>query len=41
MNVPTIDLDQALARRDAVFIDVRSPAEFAEATVPGAVNVPI
>ncbi|HKJ75883.1 MAG TPA: tRNA 2-selenouridine(34) synthase MnmH [Gammaproteobacteria bacterium] len=43
MNVPTIDLDQALARRDhgAVFVDVRSPAEFAEATVPGAVNVPI
>jgi len=39
----TIDLHKALARRDqgALFVDVRTPAEFAEATIPGAVNVPI
>jgi len=43
MAVMTIDLDAALALRDrgALFIDVRSPSEFAEATIPGAVNVPI
>ena len=38
-----IDLDQALnmRQRGAVVVDVRSPAEFAEATIPGAINVPI
>ncbi len=38
-----ITLEQALALRDrgAVFIDARSPAEYGEATIPGAVNVPI
>ncbi|MCF6179565.1 MAG: tRNA 2-selenouridine(34) synthase MnmH [Geopsychrobacter sp.] len=38
-----IDLEKALElrRRGALFIDVRSPAEFAEATIPGAINVPI
>ncbi len=38
-----IDLDQALElrQRGALFVDVRSPAEFAEATIPGAINVPI
>ncbi len=43
MAVTTIDLDQALALRDrgAPLIDVRAPAEFAETTIPGAVNVPI
>ena len=43
MALTTIELDQALTLRDrgAVFIDARSPAEFAEATIPGAVNVPI
>jgi tRNA 2-selenouridine synthase len=43
MAVTSIDLDQALALRDrgAPLIDVRAPAEFAEATIPGAVNVPI
>ena len=43
MNVMTIDLDQALAARKkgALLVDVRTPAEFAEATIPGAINVPI
>jgi tRNA 2-selenouridine synthase len=43
MAKTSIDLDQALALRDrgAPLIDVRAPAEFAEATIPGAVNVPI
>jgi tRNA 2-selenouridine synthase len=39
----TIDLDRALLWRDqgALLVDARTPAEFAEATIPGAVNVPI
>jgi tRNA 2-selenouridine synthase len=39
----TIDLDKALTLRDrgALLVDARSPAEFAEATIPGAVNVPL
>jgi len=39
----TIELEKALAlrRKGALLIDVRTPAEFAEATIPGAINVPI
>lgn len=39
----TISLEQTLALRNkgAVLVDARSPAEFAEATIPGAINVPI
>jgi tRNA 2-selenouridine synthase len=39
----TITLEQALVQRDrgTLFIDARSPAEFAAATIPGALNVPI
>lgn len=39
----TIELEQALRRQrqGALIVDVRTPAEFAEATIPGAVNVPI
>jgi len=39
----TIDLDKALQmqRDGSLLVDVRTPAEFAEATIPGAVNVPI
>ncbi|MFK5925030.1 MAG: tRNA 2-selenouridine(34) synthase MnmH [Desulfuromusa sp.] len=39
----TIELEQALERqrKGTLIIDVRTPAEFAEATIPGAVNVPI
>ena len=38
-----VSVDQALALRDrgALCIDARSPAEFAEATIPGALNIPI
>ncbi|WP_321530010.1 tRNA 2-selenouridine(34) synthase MnmH [uncultured Desulfuromonas sp.] len=38
-----IDIDDALRRRDngALFVDVRSPDEFTDGTIPGAVNVPI
>lgn len=38
-----ITLERALAQRDrgALFIDARSPAEFTESTIPGAINVPL
>ncbi len=38
-----IDLHKALELKDkgALFIDARTPSEFAEATIPGAINVPI
>jgi len=38
-----VSLEDALARRDrgeAVLIDVRAPASYAEGHIPGAVNVP-
>ncbi|HKJ04280.1 MAG TPA: tRNA 2-selenouridine(34) synthase MnmH [Geopsychrobacteraceae bacterium] len=43
MLQPIIELDQAfeLRRRGALLVDVRSPSEFAETTIPGAINVPI
>ncbi|MCD6187484.1 MAG: tRNA 2-selenouridine(34) synthase MnmH [Desulfuromusa sp.] len=39
----TVELNKALdqQRKGALIIDVRTPAEFAEVTIPGAVNVPI
>lgn len=39
----TIELEIALEkkRKGALLVDVRTPAEFAEATIPGAVNIPI
>lgn len=42
MLLDPIALDKALLLRDkkALFIDVRTPAEFAEASIPGAVNIP-
>ncbi|MBN2428679.1 MAG: tRNA 2-selenouridine(34) synthase MnmH [Deltaproteobacteria bacterium] len=38
-----LSLEQALQQRDqgALFVDVRTPAEFEEATIPGAVNIPL
>ena len=39
----TITLEQALTQRDrgALLVDVRTPDEFADGTIPGAVNVPL
>ncbi|MDW7729181.1 MAG: tRNA 2-selenouridine(34) synthase MnmH [Bacillota bacterium] len=36
-----IEIDEALMRSDLVFIDVRSPGEFAESSIPGSVNIPL
>lgn len=36
-----IDIQKALSIKDAVMIDVRSPKEFNEDTIPGAINIPI
>lgn len=36
-----ISVKEALSLEDTVIIDVRSPAEFEEATIPGAVNMPV
>jgi len=43
MSDLVIPLEKALALRDrgALLVDARSPAEYAEATIPGALNVPI
>lgn len=37
----TIDIDTALRKNKTLFIDVRSPLEFKEATIPGAISTPI
>lgn len=39
----TISLEQALSLRDkgALLVDARSPSEYAESTIPGAVNIPL
>lgn len=36
-----ITIEEARRLNNALFIDVRSPAEFNEATIPGAVNLPL
>lgn len=43
MSEFVISLDEALAMRDrgVLLVDARSPAEFAQGTIPGAVNVPL
>lgn len=43
MSEFVISLDEALALRDrgALLVDARSPSEFAEGSIPGAVNVPL
>ncbi len=40
---PAVDIKKALElqQRGALLVDVRSPAEYAETTIPGAINVPI
>lgn len=39
--VPLVRVEELLAARDALVIDLRSPSEFAEDHVPGARNVPL
>lgn len=41
LEVPTIDVETMVRGAPAAIIDLRSPAEFAEDHVPGAVNVPL
>jgi tRNA 2-selenouridine synthase len=36
-----IDIEEALVRNDLIFIDVRSPGEHAESSIPGSVNIPL
>ncbi|WP_127016040.1 tRNA 2-selenouridine(34) synthase MnmH [Anoxybacter fermentans] len=36
-----IKVEEALKLKNPIFIDVRSPGEFAEGTIPGAVNIPL
>ena len=38
---PDLEIEEAVQRKDLVFIDVRSPAEFSEASIPGAKNIPL
>lgn len=33
--------DQLIDRKDLIYIDVRSPKEFRESTIPGAINIPL
>jgi len=40
-EVPAVAASELLERPDAVVVDLRSPAEFAEDSVPGAINVPL
>ena len=40
-TVPTVDVATLLATPEATIVDLRSPAEFAEDHVPGAVSVPL
>jgi tRNA 2-selenouridine synthase len=36
-----IEIEDALLRSDLIFIDVRSPGEFGESSIPGSVNIPL
>ncbi|WP_457611920.1 selenouridine synthase SelU-like subunit [Methanocaldococcus sp.] len=36
----TITINEAL-KKDAIFVDVRSPREYKEKTIPGAINIPL
>lgn len=39
--IEEITIEEALSLKNTLLIDVRSEGEFAEATIPGAVNIPI
>nr|WP_299243731.1 tRNA 2-selenouridine(34) synthase MnmH [uncultured Halomonas sp.] len=41
MNLPLIEPDLALLRQNRLLIDVRAPVEFAEGSLPGAINLPL
>lgn len=43
MTELTMSLEQALALREkgALLVDARSPSEYAESTIPGAINIPL
>ncbi|NLC69761.1 MAG: tRNA 2-selenouridine(34) synthase MnmH [Desulfuromonadaceae bacterium] len=43
MTLQLIEVDEALKLRDqgALMVDVRSPSEFAQETIPGAINIPL
>ncbi len=41
ITIPLVAAERVLAQADAVVIDLRSPAEFAEDHLPGAHNVPL
>lgn len=36
-----IDIEEALQLKNVIFIDLRSESEFKEATIPGAINLPL
>jgi len=36
-----LSVEEALKRTDVVYIDLRSPDEFAQASIPGALNIPL
>ncbi len=36
-----IEIEEALSRSDLAFIDLRSPGEHAESSIPGSVNIPL
>ncbi len=36
-----IDIREAIQQKHLMFVDVRSPAEYKEASIPGAVNIPL
>ncbi len=36
-----IEIEEALSRSDLVFIDLRSPGEHAESSIPGSINIPL
>ncbi|MGB9825713.1 MAG: rhodanese-like domain-containing protein, partial [Desulfofundulus sp.] len=39
--IKEINVTEALSLRDVLLLDVRSEGEYSEATIPGAVNVPL
>ncbi len=41
MTLVEIEINEALKRSDLLFVDVRTPVEYKEASIPGAVNIPL